>query len=102
MGTCRWLKANASELVMLFSKNRRQSDLTALLGTGVRVSATSVATLLSSLPRGRGEQFNNKIAKIICASCEITIDSNEEFRSVMKAASHTVGKVSCSARLMHV
>jgi len=90
---CEWVKANASHLVIIFSKPLRKNDLAALLGVGASVSATAVAVLLRSLPRDRGDQFNNKIVKILCANCEITMDSREdEFGEVMHAASHVVGK----------
>ena len=91
---CEWIQSNSSDLVILFSKHQRKEDLVVLLEAGVCVSAVSVAELLSSLPRGRGEQWNNKITRLLCSRCKITLENPDEFGVVIRSASHTVGKVS--------
>ena len=90
--TCDWIQTNASQLVILFSERSRRNDLTALLQVGVGISCTALTKLLSTLPKGRGDQFNNKIVKILCAHCEITMDSGDEFGRAIFAASHVIGK----------
>ncbi|KAL7553044.1 hypothetical protein ACHAWF_016289 [Thalassiosira exigua] len=91
-GSCEWVDSNASELVILFSKRGRRNDLEALLAAGASITAAAVTSLMSSLSRGRGDQFNNKIVKLLCAKCTIILESSEEFGSVMHAASHIIGK----------
>jgi hypothetical protein len=90
--TCDWITTNASQLVILFSERGRRNDLTALLQAGVGISGMALTKLLSTLPRGRGDQFNNKIVKILCAHCQITMDSGDEFGRAISAASHVIGK----------
>lgn len=89
-----WLQSHISLCVSLLSERKRSDDLSALLGIGFSIPATSVATLLSSLkPGNRGDQFNNKIIKVLCSNCEITIGSKKDFHSVMQVAKGKIGKV---------
>ncbi len=87
----KWIQCNASRLVMGFL-NKRREELSLLINAGVCISAESVAALFSSLPKGRGDEFNNKIAKMIAMKCNITLETQNDFKTVLKSISHTIGK----------
>lgn len=89
--TLNWIQSNASRMVLSFS-NKRREELPLLLNAGVSITAASVASLFSSLPKGRGDEFNNKIAKIIAMKCNIILESENDFKLVLKSISHTIGK----------
>mmetsp|Transcript_12027 Transcript_12027/g.24053 ORF Transcript_12027/g.24053 Transcript_12027/m.24053 type:complete len:3243 (+) Transcript_12027:98-9826(+) len=86
-----WIQCNASRMILSFS-NKRREELSLLLNAGVSITAASVAALFSSLPKGRGDEFNNKIAKIIAMKCNIILESENDFKLVLKSISHTIGK----------
>ena len=87
-----WIQANASQLVILFSERSRRKDLTSLLQVGVAISCKALTKMLSNLQKGRGNQFNNKSVKLLCANCEIYMDSRNEFGRAIQTASHVISK----------
>ena len=48
--------------------------------------------MLSNLQKGRGNQFNNKSVKLLCANCEIYMDFTNEFGRAIQTASHVISK----------
>ena len=88
----KWFKENASTALEAFAKQVRQEDVTVLLDAGVHVSCKSVAALFSNLPKGRGHQFNNRVARILCEKSTIFMQNQSDFKLVMDAVSETVGK----------
>ena len=88
----KWFEENASTALEAFAKQVRQEDVTVLLDAGVHVSCKSVAALFSNLPKGRGHQFNNRVARILCEKSTIFMQNQSDYKLVMDAVSETVGK----------
>ncbi|KAL7530692.1 hypothetical protein ACHAXR_004914 [Thalassiosira sp. AJA248-18] len=89
----KWFEENASDALEAFAiKQVRQKDVTVLLNAGVHVSCKSVATLFSGLTKGKGHQFNNTVARILCDKSEIFMQNQSDYKLVMDAVSDKVGK----------
>ena len=87
-----WFTSRTNDMIIMFSEEKRYHDLTVLLDSGVDVSAEIVCTLFSHLPRERGAQFNNMIAKVLCSKCTIFVESKDDFSNVNAVIYDRVGK----------
>eukprot|EP00956_Cyclotella_meneghiniana_P007880 scaffold10483_cov65-Cyclotella_meneghiniana.AAC.4 len=92
--TAAYIREHSNHIIESLSRRPvRQEDLTVLFeADGIRATAKSIATLFSNLQEGAGHQFNNKIAKLLCAKVDIVMESNCDFRRVQAAVNKTVGK----------
>jgi hypothetical protein len=85
-----WIRERYSHLVELFSKPVRQCDLAVLFSSKVAVTIKSLVTLFSNLREGKGHEFNNKIAKLICVNATLVMDGDPN--KLRELASKTLGK----------
>lgn len=94
----KWFERYASDALEAFvgGSEVRQLDVTALLDAGVRVSCASVAALFSGLPKGRGHQFNNLAARILCDKSEIFMTNQNDFKLVMDGTDSSMQTLSYS------
>jgi hypothetical protein len=76
--------SNALEAFLLTKMGVQQRDMTVLLDADMHISCNSVATLFSSLPRGRGIPFNNRAAKLLSEKSTIVMKSQGNYKLVME------------------
>ena len=87
-----WIQSIANDLLIQSTENGRRKDTIGIISARVYISAKVLRKIFEKLPKERGDQFNNKIARDICTFCRIKVQSKDDFQSIMKALSNRVGK----------
>lgn len=90
----KWLdESNASQvLAVLCTRKIRHEEVKMLLGAGVTVTAKAASILFSGLEKGKGHQYNNVIAKLLCSKCTIRFQSKNDYKLMTSVISNTLGK----------
>lgn len=80
------------ELLILASEKKRKDDVLEILKLGLVINSLTVIDIFKPLPRDRGDQFNNMLAKTLLSKCNISINRKEDINLIMTEVSDRVGK----------
>ncbi len=90
----KWIRSNINEVISQLSTNRKCKDvIVSIIQLGdITIKSNTLIDVLQMLHKGRGDQFNNNLVKIIVSNCKISLESKDDYKIIVNEVSERVGK----------